>query len=160
METPERIYDSISERDLLALKDFGIREHEEFFKRNSYLKKDFYRSLAGICLCQGAALHYLNQKTGIKDFDVWHFYANNENVTLRCRRPKRIKNAYMGRDIDFLKRAIPKNIFALFPNNLEKIIMSFLLERNTKSKNLLLKKAVIGLYPNNIFAKILWKGDS
>ena len=26
-------------------------------------------------LCQGAALHYVNGRNGVKDFDVWSFYA-------------------------------------------------------------------------------------
>ena len=25
-------------------------------------------------LCQGAALHYVDAKNGVKDFDVWSFY--------------------------------------------------------------------------------------
>jgi hypothetical protein len=29
---------------------------------------------AGRLLCQGAALHYLDGRTGVKDFDVWSFY--------------------------------------------------------------------------------------
>ena len=27
-------------------------------------------------LCQGAALHYVNGRNGVKDFDVWSIYAH------------------------------------------------------------------------------------
>ena len=29
----------------------------------------------GRARCQGAALHYVNERNGVKDFDVWSFYA-------------------------------------------------------------------------------------
>lgn len=31
--------------------------------------------LLAVTLCQGAALHYLDGQTGVKDFDVWTFFA-------------------------------------------------------------------------------------
>jgi hypothetical protein len=33
------------------------------------------------------------------------------------------------------------------------------LERNTYTKKLLLKKAIIGLYPNKILGKVIWNGE-
>lgn len=30
-----------------------------------------------VALCQGAALHYLDRETGVKDFDVWTFFARS-----------------------------------------------------------------------------------
>lgn len=141
------------------LKDLGLKEHEEFFKRNPHLKDAYYNSLIGIVLCQGAASHYLNPKVGIKDFDIWHFYVENENVNFPYRAHKRIKKGYIGRPIDFLKRAISKRIYQLYPNDPGKVIMEYLLERNTVTKKLLLKKPVIGLFPDNIFGKVLWEGE-
>ena len=35
--------------------------------------------LLGRALCQGAALHYVNGSNGVKDFDVWSFYAQYDD---------------------------------------------------------------------------------
>jgi hypothetical protein len=35
--------------------------------------------LLGRALCLGAALHYVNGKNGVKDFDVWSFYARHDD---------------------------------------------------------------------------------
>ncbi|EDP76478.1 hypothetical protein [Hydrogenivirga sp. 128-5-R1-1] len=155
----ERLYEPLKINDLKKLKYLGFREHEEFFKRNPHLKEAYYNSLIGIVLCQGAASHYLNPKVGIKDFDIWHFYVEDENINFPYRAHRRIENGYKGRPIDFLKRTIPKSVYQLYSNDPGEVIIRYLLERNTKTKNLLLKKAVIGLFPDNIFGKVLWKGD-
>jgi len=156
----ERLYDPLSINDLERLRELALEEQQNFFERNPHLRKPFYNSLIGICLCQGAASHYLNPTVGIKDFDVWHFYLEVEKLNFPCRAHKRIENGYKGKPIDFLKRGIPKYICNLTPNSPEQIIMNYLFERNTKTKILLLKKAIIGLYPNEIFNKVLWKGGN
>ena len=46
---------------------------ESFFARNPTYKK-YHGKEALVALCQGAALHYLDKKNGVKDFDVWFFY--------------------------------------------------------------------------------------
>jgi len=155
----ERLYDPLTINDLKKLKDLGFKEHEEFFKRNPHLKEAYYNSLIGIVLCQGAASHYINPNVGIKDFDIWHFYVEDENINFPYRAHKIIENGHKGMPIDFLKRAIPKRIYQLYPNDPIKIIMEYLFERNTKTKNFLLKKAIIGLFPDNIFGKVLWEGE-
>jgi hypothetical protein len=59
-------------RDLFHLKELALMEHKNFFIRNPHLKKSYSKELIGICLCQGAASHYLNPEIGIKDFGSWH----------------------------------------------------------------------------------------
>ena len=112
----------------------------------------------GICLCQGAASHYLSRNVGIKDFDIWHFYVEDNSINFPYRAHKRIENGYKGKPIDFLKRAIPKHIYDSYSDDPGQIIMKYLLERNINTKNLLLKKAIIGLFPDKIFGKVLWEG--
>lgn len=128
--TIERIYSPLTEEDLEQLKKLALREHEEFFERNPHLNFAFHDSLVGVCLCQGAASHYLNPKVGIKDFDIWHFYLQNENTTFPYRAHKRIENGYKGRPIDFLKRAIPRRISESYSNEADQIILDYFLERS------------------------------
>jgi len=156
----ERLYRPLTEDDLKKLTKIALEEHKEFFERNPHLKTAYYDSLVAICLCQGAASHYLDPRVGIKDFDIWHFYIKNEKVNFPYRAHKRIENGYKDRPIDFLKRAISKDICKSYSNDPEQIIKKYLLEKNTHTKRLLLKKAVIGLFPDKIFGKVLWKGES
>ncbi len=159
MTNEERLYDPLSIKDLKRLKELALEEHKNFFERNPHLHKAYYNSLIGICLCQGAASYYLCPTIGIKDFDIWHFYLENEMVNFPYRAHKRIENGYKGKPIDFLKRAIPKYIYDSNLNSPERIIMDYLSKKNIKTKKLLLKKAIIGLYPDKIFNKVLCKGE-
>jgi len=154
----ERSYEPLEEHDLEELKKLALKEHEDFFIRNPHLKSAYYNSLIGICLCQGAALHLLKRKVGIKDFDIWHFYEKHDSTSFPNRAHKRIENGYKSKPIDFLKRAILKDICNSYPNNPEQIIMKYLCKENTNTKVHLLKKAIVGLYPDEIFNKVLHNG--
>jgi hypothetical protein len=153
----ERLYVPLTVDDLKQLRDLALKEHKQFLVRNPYLKKPYYNSLIAACLCQGAASHYLNSKIGIKDFDIWHFYVENESINFPHRAWKRIEKGYKEKPIDFLKRAIPRSLFEAYPNSPERVIKEYMFTRNTATKKLLLKKAVIGLFPNEIFGKVLWR---
>lgn len=159
MSNSKRIYTKLYKNDLKQLKNIALNEHNNFFKRNYHLKTAYKNSLIGICLCQGAASHYLNPSIGIKDFDIWYFYIKSRNTNFPYRAFKTIKDGYKGRYVNFLKRAIPKYIYNSYSSGPEQVIMKYLFERNTKTKILLLKKAVIGLYPDEIFGKVLWRGE-
>lgn len=159
MKNHNRSYFSLNINDLKKLKKLALKENEDFFKRNPRLKSAYYNSLIGICLCQCAASHYLNPSVGIKDFDIWFFYVKDDSIYFQCRKHKRVKNAYKEKPIDFLRRVIPKYICNFTPNYPEKTIMEYLKVKNTKTKRELLKEAIIGLYPDNIFVKELWRGD-
>ena len=159
MVKTEKLFEPITESDLKHLQRFALKEHGMFFERNPHLKAAYANSLIGIALCQGAALHYVNPKVGIKDFDIWYFYRKNEEVGFPYRAKRSIENGYKGRRLDFLRRAIEKVVFDLYPNDPGKCIMEYLFERNTKTKRLLLEKAIVGLFPDEIFGKVIWKGE-
>lgn len=73
-----------------------------------------------VALCQGAALHYLDQRTGVKDLDVWTFYARDAEgefpprwltkadfgPSALGRHPDDGCNA--GRHVDLIGRSLPK----------------------------------------------------
>jgi hypothetical protein len=71
-------------------------------------------------LCQGAALHYLDGRNGVKDFDVWSFYAARSDGPFPYRwhgtadfGPSRFGRhpddppSYRGRRVDLLGRSLP-----------------------------------------------------
>lgn len=158
-EKGERLYDPINIDDLIALRQHGTDEHEASFKRNAHLRSAYYDNLIGIFLCQGAASHYLDPSVGINDFDIWHFYRENENVRFPYRGHRRIEDGYKGRPIDFLKRAIPAEICFDFQGDVRGTVMEYLFKKDTKTKVMLLAKAIIGLYPEELFSQVLWPGS-
>jgi len=155
----DRSMTPLTTSDLEQLKELALKEHEKFFERNPHLKSAYYYSLIGICLCQGAASHYLNPAVGVKDFDVWHFYVEHKEINFPYRARKRIESGYKGKPIDFLKRSVSEDVYDSCLGHPEKTIMKYLLGRNTKTKRLLLKKAIVGLFPNFLFGRVLWKGE-
>lgn len=146
----------ITREHLTWLARRAEREHNDFFERKPHLRA-YKNSLVGVVLCQGAALHYIDGKNGIKDFDIWFFYKKDKKTNFSIRRPKTDKKGYKSIKIDFMKRTIPESTCTRFPNQPDQCILNHLLERNTLTKRLLLKKAGIGLCPKPIFARIIWQ---
>jgi len=154
----KRSYIKFSKDDLIRLQKIALSEHEDFYIRNPHLRTEYYNSLIGICLCQGGALHYCYPDVGIgvKDIDIWHFYTWSSKSTFPYRARKVDMNGYRGIPLDYMKRVIPRY---LFEETCEKTIMNWMFQRDTKSKKLLLTKAIVGIYPNDICGKILWKPE-
>ncbi|HXZ77485.1 MAG TPA: hypothetical protein VEH31_42350 [Streptosporangiaceae bacterium] len=65
--------------DLLRLAALAADAEAELFERNPHGSGRYASRLLGRALCQGAALHYVNGKNGVKDFDVWSFYAQHDD---------------------------------------------------------------------------------
>ena len=74
MLVEERSYEKITSEDLRELQRIALEEGKSFFYRNPHLREAYWDSLITIALCQGAAKHFLDGKTGVKDFDIWYFY--------------------------------------------------------------------------------------
>ena len=65
--------------DLLRLAVLAADAEAELFRRNPQSSGRYAGRLLGRALCQGAALHYVNQSNGVKDFDAWSFYAQYDD---------------------------------------------------------------------------------
>lgn len=143
-------------RDLGRLRDLAVEEHASFFKRNPHLRAEYRGALVAICLCQGAALHYLNPRSRLEDFDIWHFYWESQRQPFPYRAHARGK--YQGKRVDFLKRAIPGELRRVPPDP-GQAILEYLKRQDTTTKRKLVEKAVIGLFPHTLFGKVLWTGE-
>jgi hypothetical protein len=64
-----RSYLPISAADLEKLADIARHDRKDFFLR----RPEYRAKVLLVALCQGAALHYLDGRNGIKDFDVRYF---------------------------------------------------------------------------------------
>ena len=71
---PGRSYEPIGREDLVRLARIARLDREDFFARKTRYRALDERLIC-VALCQGAALHYVDGKSGVKDFDVWTFYA-------------------------------------------------------------------------------------
>ena len=168
----------ITESDLRHLGDIAWECLEYRLGRNGNLH-GFRERLVCIALCQGAALHYIDGKTGVKDFDVSAFFATANAPALGFRRgtvresglykfgkhpdiPRR--RGYRTRWCDFFMRAItPGDIeqaLTKTANDSEvdavALVRGYLANRATCSSRLLARKAVVGLWPETVFGKVLW----
>ena len=113
----ERALDKIEESDLLRLAELARSDREDLFNRIP-----FWRRLSGrllcVTLCQGAALHYWDGTNGVKDLDVWTFYAHHPDASFNPRRIRRVDFGpshlgrhpndpeLTGRAVDFMGRSL------------------------------------------------------
>jgi hypothetical protein len=66
-----RSYERLTRSHFARLSELAAADHQRFFAH----RPEYRGRLVAITLAQGAALHYLDGRTGVKDFDVWSFFA-------------------------------------------------------------------------------------
>lgn len=159
----KRSHEEITEEDLDRLLALARSDIQSFFRRNHKYTKQYEGKESLVALVQGAALHYINKTNGVKDFDVWFFYPKKK-LQLPYRRRGVVDfgkskfgvhpddTGYKGRRVDALMRS--EKSFNI--NNPEKALHSYLSLARTKTAKLLSQKAVVGLWPNRLFGKVLW----
>lgn len=76
---------SITDEHLRRLAEFAKADRDGLFRRNPHLAVYRHRILM-TALCQGAALHFVNGINGVKDLDVYTFYAQHPGVGYPYRR--------------------------------------------------------------------------
>ena len=147
-------------KELRDLATHAVVEEKAFFTRNPHLVKPYRQRLILVALCQGAALQFLGCGYGVKDFDIHFFYAKNPDKPRLARTVKRIcadVGAFPNTPIDFIRTVVPKAQPHLKPDSAIKTVQKFLHDKPTSNACHLSQKAVIGLYPNEVFGEQIWK---
>ena len=142
-------------------------DHEDFIRRHPKYKD---LKILSICLCQGAALHYLDGKTGIRDFDVYIFFEKHPTIKYPFRRrgfrdfgkykfgktytrpgsSLKYQNA-KGRIIDIMGHEIDN-----INNDYKKSIQGYLSEPHSTTPYFLAQKAVVVLEPKEDMGQVIW----
>jgi hypothetical protein len=154
----------ITKMDLRRLALLAEEDRMDFFQRNPDTGHLYSKRLFAVALCQGAALHYLYGKNGIKDFDVWSFYRANPEREFPPRRMAKVDFGdpkfgisddspnYVGRRVDLIGRSIVANTFA----DPVAVLQDYLRGRRTESARRLSKKAMVLIWPPELFGKVVW----
>jgi hypothetical protein len=155
--------------DLLRLAALAADAEAELFERNPYGSGRYTGRLLGRALCQGAALHYMNGKNGVKDFDVWSFYAQHDDWPFPARwrgtrhfGPSKFGRypgdppQYTGRRVDLLGRSLPAAPGA----DPAPAIHDYLAAGRTTSAKALAAKAAVLIDPMSRVGKIVRPTDS
>jgi hypothetical protein len=176
----ERSRARLTDEHLRRLAALAEGDHA-FFTRSGGRPEYESRRLA-VALAQGAALHYLDGRNGVKDLDVWTFYAGIPGK--RFPADRRLRNvdfgpsslgrgtydqralwqrfsAYTGRKVDFCMRALPVQADAAI-NSVIRVLQEWL-ARGAKSTAAhpssdwhLAQKAVVLLYPDSHRGYVVW----
>jgi hypothetical protein len=155
--------------DLLRLAALAADAEAELFRRNPQGSGRYAGRLLGRALCQGAALHYVDESNGVKDFDVWSFYAQLDEWPFPARwrgtrdfGPSKFGRypgdplRYSGRRVDLLGRSLPAQQGA----DPAVVLRRYLAARRTASAQALAAKAVVLIDSQNQAGEIVWPATS
>jgi hypothetical protein len=167
MMDPEsvRSQERIGTDDLLRLAELAEEVEARLFERNPTGAGRYAGRLLCRALCQGAALHYVDARNGVKDFDVWSFYAERDDGPFPYRwrgtadygsskfgRYPGDPPSYTGRRVDFLGRSLRASLYA----DPVVVVRDYLAARNTASAKELAAKAVVLIYPRELLGQVIW----
>jgi hypothetical protein len=164
MTSEYRSYKNIRESDLRRLAIMAREDREDLFCRNPQLKQIYQERIICVALCQGAALHYVDGKNGVKDFDVWTFYRQHSQRPFPYRRnvPRDFgdprfgktpgKLNFKGKCVDLIGRSIP---FRMGQRPIQ-TIQEWLSTSKNRSPRLLSAKAVVILEPKELIGTVAW----
>lgn len=153
----------LTDEHLHRLAQIAEADREGLFSRNPHLVG--YRDRILItALCQGAALHYVNGTNGVKDLDVYTFYAEDPAIGYPYRRrgvadfgdseygrhPN--DHQFVGRRVDLLGRTL-KVAPSADPVS---AVRSYLRAGGTSTARELAKKAVVVIDPGPRFGQVVW----
>jgi hypothetical protein len=162
----DRSRERMTKRDLAKLARIAVADRADRFARRPRWRVYENRVIA-VALCQGAALHYVHGKNGVKDIDVWTFYAADPDGPFPYRwtttadfgdsrfgrrRSEPDGKHYAGRRVDLIGRSLREPIGA----DPIAALTRYLSEGRTKSARCLAKKAVVFIDPPELRGRVTW----
>ena len=72
--SPHRSFERITTNDLARVAQIAFDDFADLCQRKEYCRR-YADRLRLICLCQGAARHYVHHDRGVWDFDLWGFFS-------------------------------------------------------------------------------------
>ena len=160
----DRSFERFADEDLARLAELAARDRSDRFRRKPRWSAYADRVLC-VALCQGAALHFLNGRTGIKDIDVWTFYAEHavgpfpprwlthaDFGPSRFGRHPEDPPTFIGRRIDLIGRSLPDEPDA----DPSSALVADLSAGRTGSAQALARKAVVLLDPEPLRGQVVW----
>jgi len=145
--------------ELRRLSVLAKSEEIRFFTDNQHLVAPYRGRLVAIALCQGAALQYLGRGYGVNDFDVHFFYMQNPRKPRLTRARKRIVAdvvSFENITVDFLRTVVPVRMKVPMGMGVMKLLRTFLEQAPTANAKHLATKAVVGMFPPEIYGKTIW----
>jgi len=159
-----RSYEPITVDDLKRLRDLATKDRTDFFRRNPDTARLYADNLFAVALCQGAALHYLGGKNGIKDLDAWSFFRASPERPFPYRRrgildfgdskfgTSEDSPHFVGRRVDHIGRSI----YDVDYTDPVAVLRRYLKGRATKSACFLAEKAMVLIAPQRLIGIVVW----
>lgn len=164
-----RSFETIDKETFRRLADVALEKLNDAFERRPEKRETYEKHLLGICLCQGAADHFVNPNPlsgmGIHDFDLWAFYASQQGASFwnrkastsdfgssRFGRSPLDASHYAGRRIDVFWRAIA--VQNGMPSTAA--IYEWITRSDLDSANALRKNSVVLVWPKEDAGLVIW----
>lgn len=159
-----RSFELLDARDLERLANLAIEDLRELFERRPETGRCYHDRLLMLCLCQGAAEHFVRHRHGVKDFDVWAFFAEHPARPFPHRRrgkkdfgPSRFGRhpadaGFAGRRVDILGRSIE----CTPGRTATASVQAWLRSGRTMSARLIARRPVIVIHPAALRGVVLW----
>ena len=170
-----RSFERITTADLRRLSMLALADFDSLFHRYERWRP-YQGRLILICLCQGAALHYVrprkgvtsDRQGGINDFDVWGFFRHRTNDRpfpprrhgrqdfgpSKFGRNPNEEARFSGRRVDVLGRSIEKQR----SETTIEAVQRYLRRPPTQSARRLAERPVVVLWPSAWRGRVIWKG--
>jgi hypothetical protein len=161
----DEMFEPIGVTDLLRLAVLADDVEAEPFRRHPQGSGRYAGGLLGRALCPGGAVHYADGRNGVKDFELWSFYAQLDDWPFPARwrgtrdfgaskfgRNSADPSSYSDRRVEHLGRSLPDPP-ATDPAD---AIRSYLAARRTTSAGALAAKAAVLVYPRHRARERVW----